>query len=60
MQTKCNKCIHKKVCMYLECNECDGIWCDDCNLYYTCYDDAKNIENCNEFIDESRVIHAND
>ena len=50
MPEKCEKCIHKKVCVYLECEECNGVYCDECGIYPECKD--HNINECKYFEEE--------
>ena len=50
MPEKCEKCIHKNVCVYLECEECNGVYCDECGIYPDCKD--HNINKCKYFKEE--------
>lgn len=49
-EIKCEKCFHKSVCKKKTCAECQGLYCDKCELY-DLYNGVPYIENCEKFID---------
>ena len=60
MPDKCERCIHRNVCMKLECCECDDRPCDECHLYYVCKEDSNDseIQKCYSFVDKNNVAEV--
>ena len=60
MPDKCERCIHRNVCMKLECCECDDRPCDECHLYYVCKEDSNDseIQKCYSFVDKNNVVEV--
>lgn len=53
-EIKCEKCFHKSVCEKKTCAECQGLYCDECELY-DLYNGVPYIENCEKFIDADLI-----
>ena len=53
-EIKCEKCFHQSVCEKKTCAECQGSYCDECELY-NLYNGKPYIENCEKFVDADLI-----
>lgn len=53
-EIKCEKCFHKTVCEKKTCVECNGSYCDECEIY-NIYDGKPKIESCESFVDAELI-----
>ena len=53
-ETKCEKCFHHTICEKATCIECQGSYCDECELY-NIYGGNPQVEGCEKFVDADLI-----